>query len=329
MPRRTTPDEWLAQLAKLRKGELPADAAPLLRRALLDRSNLVVAEAAETVARRSLNELAEELVAAYPRFLINPLETDPQCRAKCAIAAALQDLEYSNADFFLAHVTYRQSEPVWGGSVDTAAPLRASCGYGLVQCGHRQALQVLVDLLADSEKIVRSEAARAIACTGREEAALLLRLKIHCGDREPEVIGACFSGLLNLAPDDGIPFVARFLDAADADVAIEAAAALGESRSAAAFEALKAGWQRHRDPELERAILLSMGASRQSVATEFLLALLAEQPVNTARHVLEALAPCRFYETVRSRVEAVVRQRGDAKLFRLWRREFGEGDGAR
>ncbi len=70
----------------------------------------------------------------------------------------------------------------------------------------------LVDLLgADKEKIVRIDAARAIAQLGGIESVLLLRLKSLAGDPEPEVIGQCFVALLDLSPEDYIPFVADFL----------------------------------------------------------------------------------------------------------------------
>ena len=55
---------------------------------------------------------------------------------------------------------------------------------------------------------------------------MLLRLRALSGDDEPEVMGAVFSGLLELHRQQGMAFVARFLEKAP-DVTAEAAMALG------------------------------------------------------------------------------------------------------
>ena len=85
--------------------------------------------------------------------------------------------------------------------------------FGLVRIRYRGVLALLVDLLTDEEKAARVGAVQALAYSGTEAAALLLRLKARLGDKEPEVISECFGGILELAPDSGVPFVAEFLDA--------------------------------------------------------------------------------------------------------------------
>ena len=82
-----------------------------------------------------LYELVPSLLAAYPRFLDKPLKSDPSCFAKKALARALVALDCSDIEFFRGGLQYRQLEPVWGGTADTAVDVRASCAMGLVGSG--------------------------------------------------------------------------------------------------------------------------------------------------------------------------------------------------
>src|ERR1039458_3482030 len=94
-----------------------------------------------------------------------------------------------------------QLEPVWGGSSDTAGTLRATCALALVQCRSlvdSDLLAHLVELLADKDKAVRAEAVRAIEQVGSSSASLLLRLRAVLDADEPEVLGACYSGILRI-----------------------------------------------------------------------------------------------------------------------------------
>ncbi len=129
-----------------------------------------------------------------------------------------------------------QMEPVWGGSVDTAAELRAICAMGLANTRYPGKLRALVDLLADREWQARAGAVRALAVAGSEAALLLLRFKALSGDHEPEVIADCFTGLLSAEGADAVPFVASFADSKDKDVKHAAILALGASRRADAIE---------------------------------------------------------------------------------------------
>ena len=64
-----------------------------LRRALKDRSNYVVGKAAAIVGDRQLQSLEPDLLAAFDRFITDPVKSDPQCWAKNAIAKTLKNLE--------------------------------------------------------------------------------------------------------------------------------------------------------------------------------------------------------------------------------------------
>ena len=110
------------------------------------------------------------------------------------------------------------------------------------------------------------------------EAELLLRLKILTGDKEGEVIGACFSALLAIAPERWLTFIAAFLRGSD-DAKTEAAAlALGESRRASALPYLIQAWSDHRSPYLRRVILLGIAMLRLPEGVEFLFTRLQQDP---------------------------------------------------
>src|ERR1051326_660633 len=80
-------DQKLEEIAALRS-EPEETALPQLRKALKDRSNYVVAKAAAITADRRFQSLEADLVAAFGRFMSDPVKSDPQCWAKNAIAKA-------------------------------------------------------------------------------------------------------------------------------------------------------------------------------------------------------------------------------------------------
>ena len=125
-----------------------------------DRSNLIVADAAEIVGERTLADLAPHLVAAFDRFMVDPEETDKLCRAKIAIVEALNKIEFDEEAVFLKGIRHVQMEPRWGGEEDSAGPLRASAAFGLVRINYHDVVLLLTDLLTDGDKIARSNAAR-------------------------------------------------------------------------------------------------------------------------------------------------------------------------
>src|SRR5271157_826742 len=200
MPAKRSVEDQLAALEGLREGPPEAALEPL-RKLLAHRNNYVVAKAADLVAKFRLTDLVPELLAAFDRFFKDPIETDPQCWAKNSLARTLAALECQDAAVFLRGMRHTQFEPVWGGRSDTAGGLRANCALALVQCRtlpDADLLAHLIELLSDKDKAVRGEVVRAIEQVCSPAAALLLRLRAVLGAAEPEVLGACYSGILAL-----------------------------------------------------------------------------------------------------------------------------------
>src|SRR5438552_501776 len=98
----------LTRLYALRNTPISADAIALLSRSLADASNLVVAEAATLVGTHTVKALAPDLVAAFERLMIEPEESDKQCRGKIALVEALNKVEYAEPDVFLRGLTHVQ-----------------------------------------------------------------------------------------------------------------------------------------------------------------------------------------------------------------------------
>jgi hypothetical protein len=284
MPGKRAFEEQIAALDALRQAPENARIAPL-RKALTNRNNFLAAKAADLTRELGLAALIPDLLKGFDHFFENPEKTDPQCWAKNAISRALAAFEYQDAEVFLRGMRHIQHEPVWGGQSDTAATLRATCALALVQCrslSETDVLRHLIDLAADSDKTVRAEVMRAIDQMNSTSASLLLRLKALLGDTEPEVLGACFTGLLHIDGVKAIPWVARFLSSAD-DKAAEAALAIAGTHSPEAYAVLREPLENSRnlrshdprsaDPWFRSVLLSAIALTRQDAAHEFLLSL--------------------------------------------------------
>jgi hypothetical protein len=310
---RSTIDEQLAAL-----DALPAERhqkIETLTRAVSDKHYRVAAKAARLAEDALLYELVPSLLAAYSRFLDKPLKSDPSCFAKKALARALVALDCSDAEFFRRGLTYRQLEPVWGGTADTAVDVRTSCAMGLVASGYSRALVELTALLNDTEAGARLGAVRAIACGNPREAELLLRTKALAGDVEPQVLGECFTGLLGVEPEESLDFVAAYLRHDDEAVRELAALALGESRLALALPPLREAWDGVLlGDEFRRALLRAAAAHRSEASFDWLLAIVGEARVPVAKEALEALAPYRHNDKLMQRLKTALTERGDAAL---------------
>ncbi len=321
MPGKKAFDAQLAALDALRQAP-ESERAAALRKALGQRNNFLAAKAADLVRELALAELLPDLLKAFDRFLESPEKTDPQCWAKNAIARALAALEYQEPDVFLRGMKHIQLEPVWGGTSDTAGTLRAICVLALVQCRELrepELLKHLVDMLADKDKSVRAEVVRAIEQVGSTAAALLLRERAILGNDEPEVLGACYGGVLRLEGTSAIPWISRFLEPGD-DAAAEAALAIAATHSPEGFEALRSyletgsdlgssgrkGFNLRAADKWFRSVLLSaIALTRQDAALEFLFDLIRSESFD-AEPAIEAIVRAGASEEVGKKLESLV-----------------------
>jgi HEAT repeat protein len=309
---RKTVDEKLAALNALSAVAERAVQNEAIQAGLEDKHFRVVAKAAAISGERSLHERTADLVAAYTRFLQDPIKRDPNCLAKAAIARALVQLNCQQITFFMEGIRYRQLEPVWGGTTDTAVDVRCSCAMGLVATGYWRAIQELTALLSDSEAPARSGAVRAISCGNPREAEALLRFKVLTGDKEPEVIGECFTALLSIAADDCLEFVAQFLSGKDDTLRDLAALALGESRHPEALRHLRAAWDEVYVPPAQRAVLLRAGAlHRTEPAFDWLIDIIERGSRTHADIAVDALSVYERNTKLIERVQSALGKRQD------------------
>ena len=318
MPGKRKFEEQLAALDALR--QLPPEAAiEPLRKALANRNNFRVAKAADLIRGFNLTQLTPELLVAFDRFFEDPIKTDPQCWAKNAISRALAAFEHQDATVFLRGMKHIQPEPSYGGSSDSAGTLRATCALALVQCRsliETDLLVHLVELLGDKDKAVRAEAVRAIEQVGSPSAALLLRLRAILDsnlksrksgqppEEEPEVLGACYSGVLRIEGVSAIPWVSRFLAAAD-DSAAEAALAIAGTHSPQGFEVLRNRFTEESDPWFRSVLLSAMALTRQDAALEFLLDLVRTESLQ-AEAAIEAILRSAPSDEINKRLKELV-----------------------
>jgi hypothetical protein len=329
--KRKSVDDRLVELDEAAAQSEAAARAAGIAAALRDRHCRVVARAAKLAADALLYELVPGLIEAYARFLENPVKADPNCRAKKALIRALVALECDEPQIFLTALRYRQLEPVWGGSVDTAVDVRSSAAMGLVASAYPRALVKLAELLNDAEAEARIGAVRAIACGNPREAELLLRAKIFFGDSEPAVIGEAFAGLLAVEPEESLPLVARYLAGghegagdevvgpsdidvrAGGDQALRewAALALGESRLEAAVPALRAAWN---DvlvaPTLRRMLARAAALNRSRAADDWLLELVESADDAVIGVVVQEIAAYHRGGHLNERVQTALADRG-------------------
>ncbi len=281
---------------------------------LSDKHFRVVAKAATLVGERSLPELTPDLLTAYARFLEDPVKRDPNCIAKSAIARALVNVGCEDVGFFLEGSRYRQLEPVWGGSADSAIDVRCSCAMGLVGTGYSRAVQELTVLLHDKEARARAGAARAISCGNPREAEAVLRLKALVGDEEAEVIGECFTGILSIAPLECLPFVATYLSGENEGVRDFAALALGESRNPKAVEYLRGAWDAV-GPFGDFPVVLIRAAAlnRTDAAFDWLISIIETGTKANADAAVEALAVYERNTKLNERVRQALARRKDTR----------------
>jgi hypothetical protein len=314
-------EETLKELHHLRADPGSEASQAALRRIVSRESSLAVAKAAAIASDFTLGALVADLEAAFDRFFAEPVRSDPGCAAKRAIVEALRRLDHGDLELYRRGSRHIQMEPVWGGQVDTAVDLRGSSALALAEHGGEGVLTDLADLLADPEPPVRAAAAHAVSVLGRGAGIPLLHLKALAGDPEPRVITECLLALLRLDAAGSLPFVASFLDK-PVGPAEAAAAALGESRLRDAFPVLRSWLDRSAMRGLRRAALRAIASLRRDEAIEFLLSLVADEPVPAAREALDALASLGRDEALEDRVRTVTGSRPE--LAEAFTRAFGQ-----
>lgn len=323
MPRRRSLESELDELDALRADPTSDTALAALRRAL-GRTSLVAARAARIVGDAELTELEPSLLEAFARFFDAPARSDKGCAARMAIARAACQLGTDCETLFLRGARHVQREPVFGGTVDTAAALRGHCAMGLAGLNRPDVMIVLADLLADQEAATRAAAAGAIAATGRAgEGVPLLRCRALSGDDDPTALGECFAALMRLAPETSVPFVATFLTRGTGTDADAAAMALGSTRRPDAHAALRAWFEELIEPDARRSALVAMALIRSPASDEHLLSLLADAPLATALAVVEAMALHRYDRDLAGRLAAAVQARGEGPLREAFKAAFG------
>lgn len=332
MPGKRSFEDQLVALDALRR-DTPAAAVAPLRKALGHRNNYVVAKAADLVREFVLTELIPDLLTAFDRFFADPVKSDPQCWAKNALSRVLAGFEHQDAEVFLRGMRHIQLEPVWGGRSDTAGTLRGTCALALVQCRslpEPELLRHLLELFSDKDKSVRVEAVRAVEQVGSSSAALLLRLRAilaaqgsaHDPEGEPEVLGACYGGILRIEGKSAIPWIARFLAAGD-DISAEAALAIASDRSPEAFSALHRRFvddshSHLSDPASDKwfrsVLLAAIALTRQHEAVDFMLGLVRSESLHAEAAIEAILGSGASGETTKQLDEAVS---GNPRLARI------------
>lgn len=318
-------EEQLAELGRACEAPDSPAAAEALRAALGSKHSVLVAAAAKAIATHELSGFDAELSGAFERFMEAPEKTDKNCLAKTAIMHALYRLEAPADEVYLRGVRHVQLEPVWGGKQDTAVELRVTSGLGLARRRHPATLDELARLLADAEVMARIGAANAIGYSGHSIAGVpLLRFKIHAGDADARVTGACMGGLLALEPQAALGFADELLRSDDAAVVEAVAVALGESRLDGAFPLLRRVCEEAVTPESRAAAMLALAMLRSEPAWSFLLEVVASESEHRARAALKALSIFASQPELAARVAETLQQRSEPELKRAARELWGD-----
>jgi hypothetical protein len=305
-------EQRLEQLRQLRAATPNDEVVLTLSKGLKDRSNLVIAEAAKTIAELRLSMMIPVLLETFDRLFKDPVKDDSKCWGKTAIARALTELEYAESPPFLRGSHHIQMEPVWGGQEDAAPQFRATCLLALVQCDDLRRPEIfrhLVDGLADPADPVRLEAVRAIAQMNGDEASILLRLKARLGDRRPVVTGQVFDALLVLEGEKAVDFVAEHFASISSEVRDEAALSLGSSRLQNSVDVLVLAWRNANDGVFRSVLLRALSSSRHEAAIDFLLDVVRNGGTRDSRAAIDALKLHEDSREISVRLEEAMKQR--------------------
>ena len=316
-------EEVLAQVRAARRDPNTEAAKAVLARALAAPGNAVIAAAAQVVEEAQLTALVPALLAAFA-VLMDPPQSDPNCKGKTAIVRALLALDADATQVYLAGVRHFQREPIYGGSVDTAAELRGMSALALLRARHSQGALLVAECLADVEAVTRSAAARALSELDPAGALPLLRYKLAIGDENPEVIGACLGSVLDHDAELGLKLGAQLLASPTPEAAEAVALALGESRKPGAFALLR-DFAADAGPSGRAVAFVAMTLLREEQATAHLVEVVAKGRKDHAAEAVRALGNFRHDPRLKAQVEHAARQRGDPALLAQAQKSFGAG----
>jgi HEAT repeat protein len=276
--------------------------------ALASKRSLVVARAANLVKQHRLEDFADALKAAFARFLVDPVKTDPSCPAKLAAIEALDFTDWMDDEPFLTAARHIQLEPAWGPPVDTAAGLRSRAVLALARVGYADLQLLAGELLGDAEPPVRLAALEALALRGARDGAGLARYKMQLGDGDPLVTLAAMNALVQLAPDWALPLLGRLLDGKDENQRELAANALGQSRSDEALGLLLAALERTALSSDREPLYRAIGLHRSDRALDALLAVIEDGSAADAKAAVAGLGARRFEPGLPARVRAAAKR---------------------
>jgi len=322
-PRRSSFDQKLNRL-KVIAEEHGATSASIdeLRRTLGDPNGFLVGQAAQVAAQLGLHDLVPDMSTAFARLAEGSASADKGSLGKRRIIEALLALDAAVPSTYLLGLRVVQREPSGGGWIDVAAPVRSLSAHALIRIDHPTAIHDVTPLLMDSEAEVRAEAARALSHSGIELVAAILMLKAMSGEGEPEVLSACFKGMLRLAPTRYLSYVAsRLRDAEEAEAEV-AALSLGESRAPDALRALREAVTSDDCIRLRDALLLALALHRSGEANDVLLSLVESAPEALAASALSSLSLHRHDPDVEERARRIVRTRKSKKLSQVFKDKF-------
>lgn len=271
----------------------------------------LVVKAARLVEGFQAAEFCPQMAQALAALMARADGADKGCAAMLALARALVNLDYDEAELYLRGMKFIQMEASWGPAVDVAADLRATCAMGLVNSRCAGKLQALTDLLVDKEWGARVGAIRALAAVGSEPAMLLLYFKARVGDAHPEVVSQCLEALLTGGAEGALELATSIALGRDEEAREAAILALGASRRAEAITWLM---ERSGRPGPTRACMfLALSSSRTEAALEFLLGLVTTADSATFAEVHEALTIHRRDAVLGEQIAAAINRRNQSR----------------
>lgn len=160
----------------------------------------------------------------------------------------------------------------------------------------------------------RLEALHALEPTAERavQNATVHRFKVSIGDREPEVIGECFSGLLAIAAEENLLFVAGHMADRNDGIRDVAALALGESRHPLALEQLQSAWVAEvLNTEFRSVLIRAAALHRSEPAFDWLIHIIEKGIQKQADEAADALAVYERNARLMERIQVALASRAD------------------